>query len=293
MKLLLAGDSHGDANYMQRVLNRACHEDGIEAVIQMGDFGYGWAFSQRKGTGEKYDTFTAHVSKFAALADLPVYWLPGNHENYDALEELVARLEPQPNGTYEIEPNVFYIPRGTVLEFGGLKFLCCGGACSVDQAYRILGQSYWTQELITSADIDRCIDAGPVDVVLTHDFPWECTVIDRHLSPSWGEKAQRETIQGRMNVSAILNASGASNLFHGHLHLRYNEKIITASEKHVWVTGLACNFDDFGDAIFVLDTEGPRFTNAAFEFDPLPPCDRCGEMKGPTHVCQDLVYAFI
>ena len=251
---------------MQRVINRACHEDGVEAVVQLGDYGFGWGFSQRKVTGERYDTFSSHVSKFAQLAGLPVYWIDGNHEGHSALQELVASMEPQPNGTYEIEPSVFYIPRGLVMEFGGLKFLCCGGATSVDQNMRIPGKSWWPQELITDADVDRCIQAGPVDVVLTHDFPWECEIADRHLSPYWGEKAQHEVIQNRMKVSAILNASGASNLFHGHLHRRYNEKIVTISEKHVWVTGLACNNDVFEEAVYVLDTESPRFAGTQFQF---------------------------
>lgn len=253
MKLLLAGDSHGDVKYVEFVLRRAVRE-GCEAVVQLGDFGYGWKFGQRKVTGERFDKFSHHVSKLACQTGMPVLWLPGNHENYDALDEFVATHDPRPDGTYEIEPLVYYIPRGTVLEFDCVRFLCCGGATSVDQAYRTLGTSYWPQELINDDDVAKCIAAGPVDVVLTHDFPWECEILDRHLSPYWGEKAQREVIQNRMQVSSILNASGASSLFHGHLHIRYNEKIVTASEKEVWVTGLACNMDQFDDAVHVFDT---------------------------------------
>jgi len=254
VKLLLAGDSHGDANYMQKVINHACLLEA-DAIFQLGDWGLGFGLSQRKISGEQYDTFTYHVSKFATLVMCPVYFLPGNHENYDYLEQLLPTLKKRSNDTYELEPNVYFVPRGTIIEFGGIRFLVCGGATSVDQDYRTPHVSYWQQELITDEDVAKCKAAGPADVVLTHDFPIECTVIDRHLSPGWGEKAQREVIQNRTKVSEILDASGASFLFHGHLHKRYDEFIETASGNRVLVKGLACNMDYLEDAIYLLDTE--------------------------------------
>lgn len=253
MKILLAGDSHGNSPHMMNVFAHACRQDA-EMVIQLGDFGYGWGFSQRKGTGEKYDTFTSHVAKFAAMAEMPCYWIPGNHENYDALYKLVDSLAPAPDGTYEIEPDVFYVPRGLVLTFDGVRFLCCGGACSVDKKMRTNHVSWWSQEAITEDDVDICAAAGQCDVLLSHDFPWECNVVDRHLSPVWGDEAQANTMESRKKISRIAVAAGVRRIVHGHLHKKYNETI-EMNGRSVLVSGLNCDNTSMSESTLLVDTE--------------------------------------
>ena len=253
MNLLLAGDFHGNSTHAMNVFARAKRGEA-EAIIQLGDLGYGWRWGQRKITGEHYDEFMGHLSKFSKQHDIPLYWIDGNHENFDALEDLMEILTPQPDGTYQIEDNVFYIPRGTVLTFGGKTFLFCGGACSIDQGQRTMGVSWWPQEMIREENIEKCAEAGTVDMVVTHDFPIECDIIDRHLDPWWGIKAQHETIENRTNVSRILDASGAKRLIHGHLHIRYTEMIKTKSGRDVMVVGLDCDNKPMRDSTYLLDT---------------------------------------
>lgn len=260
MLILFAGDTHGDSTHAQNVAAHAARANA-DAVFQLGDYGYGYHWLQRKVTGDRYCKFTDNVSKFAKKSGVPWYWIGGNHENYDAIDEFMAELTPEPNGTYQVDEDVFYVPRGLVLCFGGKFFLCCGGACSIDQNYRIERErkkgykSYFPQELITQADIDRCEEAGRVDMVVTHDFPIECNIVDRHLNPAWGDVAQRQTIANRTNVSTILNASHANRLIHGHLHIRYTEVIETAIGKRVMVVGLDCNNTSMRDSTYLLDTE--------------------------------------
>ena len=170
----MAGDCHGNSTHVMNVVAHAKRADA-DAIIQLGDLGYGWRWGQRKITGEHFDEFTGNVSKFTKAAGIPFYWIDGNHENFNALEDLMEILPVQPDGTYEIEENVFYIPRGTVMCWDGKTFLCCGGACSIDQKMRTEHVSWWPQELITQKDIDKCAEAGKVDVVLTHDFPSNAT----------------------------------------------------------------------------------------------------------------------
>lgn len=248
-KLMLAGDSHGNISYMGGVYNRAQYSD-VDAIFQLGDFGYGRAFN-----GDGSDNFTDKVSRLAVLTGIPCYWLPGNHENYDALDALVHDMMPEIDGTYQIEPDVFYVPRGTVLQFGDKRVLCCGGATSVDQDYRILGKSYWKQELITYADIAKCAEAGKVDWLFAHDFPWECNIMDRHLDPQWGDKAQREVIENRQRISRILDTCGATEMFHGHLHIRYTERITTASGTRVKVRGMAADNNALDLATKIIEIE--------------------------------------
>lgn len=267
MKILLAGDWHGNSQHAQNVFAHAARV-GADAIIQLGDFGYGWAFSQRKVTGEKYDTFTDHVSKFAERTGVPCFWLPGNHENYDALEEVIASSRPKClDGTWEIADSVFYIPRGTLLEWGGVKFLCCGGAASVDKRARLDrmrhgdGDQWWAQEAITEGDVEKCKAQGRADVLLTHDFPIECEIIDRHLDPYWGEEAQQATIASRTKISGILANCDAKRLFHGHLHLYYSEMIwhphrfLTRDMHQTHVTGLQRDGYSIRETTYLFDTE--------------------------------------
>lgn len=257
----MAGDTHGNSQHMQNVFAHACRVEA-EIVFQLGDFGYGWGFSQRKGTGEKYDTFTDNVAKFVkrtggiATREIPCYWLPGNHENYDALDALVDTLDAQPDGTYEIEPSVFYVPRGTVLTLDGVRFLCCGGATSVDKKMRIPFVSWWEQEAITDEDVATCADAGTADVLLSHDFPWECNIVDRHLDDFWGVEAQINTEASRKRISQIAVNAGVRRIFHGHLHIKYNESI-ELNGQSVLVSGLDCDGNSMNSSTMLVDTEWP------------------------------------
>lgn len=261
MKILMAGDTHGNSSHTMNVFAHACRVDA-EMVFQLGDFGYGWAFSQRKGTGDRYDTFTGHVAKFAKRADMPCYWIPGNHENYDALEELIGGLTAEKDGTYQIEPSVFYVPRGTVLTFDDVRFLCCGGATSVDKKMRTNYVSWWQQEAITDEDVRTCAKAGQCDVLLSHDFPWECNIVNHHLDSFWGEEAQIGTEASRKKISQIAVAAGVRRIIHGHLHIKYNESI-EMNGRSVLVSGLDCDGNPMDSSTMLIDTQWPSIRGAA------------------------------
>ena len=255
-KILLAGDFHGNVAHAERVFARAHGE--ADAIVQLGDYGFGWDRENEKCN------FTAEIGAMAAAYAIPLYWIDGNHENFDFLEQTLAGLKPQEDGTYRLTDDpvgVFYIPRGTVLEWGGKRILCCGGAVSVDKRYRSNFVSWWWQEAITEDDVDKCADAGPADILLTHDFPWECNVVDRHLDPYWGEEANTNSSHNRMKVSTILDRCGAQQVFHGHLHIPYTEKIrspywdqnFPRSTRTVTVRGLDCDATSLVGSTHLLD----------------------------------------
>src|ERR1035437_4564727 len=252
-KLLIVGDLHAEKNDAKRVFKYA-QEVGADLVIQVGDFGMAFSITQYKGTGGKIECeFTHYVSELVKDFGIPLMWFDGNHSNFEFLQATLDKLTPETDGTYELYPNLFYIPRGTKLEFDGIKFLICGGAVSVDKKTRINFISWWKEEAITQADIDKCAEAGKVDVLLTHDLPLEVTVIDRHLDPYWGEEAARGTYQNRVAISEILKASGARLHLHGHLHFSYSEVIKIPHP--VKVIGLDKGDRPMHDCTFLFNTE--------------------------------------
>ncbi len=206
MKLLLAGDTHGDLEHVQ-YLNRMAVKTGCERVVQVGDFGY-WPHRE---------PFHERVSAAAGQAGLTWFWLDGNHENFDALEKAVdtEAASPQP-----MEEHLWYLPRASTWTWDGCRFLALGGAPSIDKVFRRKGTSWWEQELLTDAQVARAQAAGPADVMLTHDAPEEVwpTEIEPH-------KVDPLSKQHRMTVSTVVAAIQPRLLVHGHYHHRYSAKL--------------------------------------------------------------------
>ena len=249
MKIILAGDFHGNLFHAEQVFHHA-QGKGAEAIVQLGDFGFGWEFT-RSGACK----FTEQIGEMAAQHGVPLYWIDGNHENFDLLEQTLAGLTPQADGTYRLSADpvgVFYIPRGTVLEWDGQRILCCGGAVSIDKGRRRQGVSWWPQEPIGDSDVEKCFEAGPADILLTHDFPMECNIVDRHLDPYWGEEANANSQANRKRVSKILVGSDARRVFYGHLHISYEERIYPLGHE-VTVRGLDCDATTMRSSTFLLD----------------------------------------
>lgn len=221
MKILFAGDTHGNLQHVRNVFAHACRVEA-DIIFQVGDYGWGWDRTQFSGTGGKIEChFTHKVAELAKDTGIPFYWIDGNHENFDFLEAVIGDLFPASDGTYQLYPGVFYVPRGTVLTFDSVRFMCVGGACSVDRLDRVPGRSWWPQETLTDADVDKALKAGNADVLVSHDAPFESKIVDKHLNPYWGQQAVEDTYTNRHRLSMILNKCNASMVIHGHLHFHY------------------------------------------------------------------------
>jgi predicted phosphodiesterase len=117
----------------------------IEAVVILGDLGLYEPFLKRY--------FRARTPPPAR----PLFFIEGNHEDYDSFERLVARYTDV----------LTHLPRGQVRKLGRTRFLCIGGAQYMD--------AHLTPErsVIRPEDIARCLEHPPetVDIVLSHDCP--------------------------------------------------------------------------------------------------------------------------
>lgn len=259
-KILLAGDTHGSISHVRNVFAAACRQEA-ELIIQVGDYGYGWKFKQFKGTGGKLeDEFTHAVSELAEDTKIPFFFIDGNHENFDKLYEFPV----SDSGLRHIAPSVSHVSRGTMLYAYNCRILCCGGALSIDQGHRTLGKSYWAQEEITKEDVERCAQAGPADVLLTHEAPAESSIIDRHLTDRWPKELTERSYKQRMLVSEILRNSKARFQFHGHHHVRWDWK----SPEGVSVRGLSRDGEPISQSTFLLDTDEIPMLGSGYGTDP-------------------------
>lgn len=211
MRIVFAGDIHGNNDHLEWVMTEAAAR-GADLVYSVGDFGY-WP---HYASGQD---FLRLAYDLADELDLPLLWIPGNHENWNRIDDLVAK-----HGTHAPIPTppkrlprhipddlVRVVPRGCVVEFNGVRLLGFGGAWSVDWAQRVKGKSWWPQECITPAMVDALADE-PVDILVTHEAPQGPAI-------SYKDDIVQSVLQ-RDLVSEIVAKTTPSLVVCGHHHVR-------------------------------------------------------------------------
>jgi Icc-related predicted phosphoesterase len=158
MGIIYLGDIHGEMGVFDRLRPALAPDD---VIIQVGDFGI--------------DPLTAIEwdEAYGGTYPCPVYFIDGNHENFDVIE-MWSKDE-----VTEIAKGLFYIPRGMVLNIKGQRIGFLGGGPSIDKYWRIVGRSWWPQELITPNDVTKLVcNVGnePLDVLVTHVAPLNLNV---------------------------------------------------------------------------------------------------------------------
>ena len=241
-RVLIVGDLHGDDTFTSKCFGEA-HKKSADAILQVGDFGH-WPRNGKCG-------FEGCVARCTVNYGITFYWLPGNHENYDSIDQ----FEPGPDGTTQVAHNVFYLPRGYSWDWNGKKFLACGGAISIDQYHRTLGKDWWPQEQIQPKDLEACYNVGKVDYLFTHEAPFEkiSDIDDRYTSKWLGESMENNCLWQRKAVGSIIDICQPSEMFHGHHHVRYDRDFSTSGGV-CKVHGLGANVGRSVDlATYLLD----------------------------------------
>lgn len=273
-RILLAGDTHGQIWQIDYLIEQVKRFD-VDAIIQLGDFGY-WEHTY-EGVG-----FLKLLEEALAEVDIPFYWLDGNHENHPLLwyrylgivsdntirQQKLQRLskyldnnygntphqiEISPEGFARMREHLWYIPRGTSWTWHDKKFLAVGGAFSIDRNQRRIGQSYWFEETITDDDVERAISQEHCDIMLSHDAP-QGVAIEAIFGRSGKHYTQSpESEANRRKVRKIVDEVKPSHLYHGHYHFYYYQDLTVAFGNHrVKVKGLGCDGMD-GDSFTVID----------------------------------------
>lgn len=221
---LMAGDTHGDIFHV-RFLFALAEVRRSDVIVQLGDFGY-WEHDTERG--ERYLNGVADMSQKTGI---PFFWIDGNHENHELLR---LNYGPDESGFWPIRDGLFYIPRGHRWTWSGKTFLGLGGAYSIDIDTRTEGVSWWREEEITYAEATKAMEGGKVDIMLTHDKPFES-------KPTWNRKAYERCYPNQKMVSMVMKEVHPAYLFHGHLHFRYDDKVTLDDGWEVNVHGIASN----------------------------------------------------
>jgi hypothetical protein len=173
-------------------------------LLQVGDFGW-------------YPWNVARWMTVAAALDHDVFVVDGNHECHDDLPH-------DAEGPVQLATRLWFVPRGTVLEWGGLRIGCLGGAASIDRAKRTEGVDWFAAENLRERDIARAAAWSAIDLMVTHTPPeW---LIQRHITVR-DRLAQGLPVDfvdpNAAMVERLWYQHGCPPLISGHLHRHITE----------------------------------------------------------------------
>lgn len=207
------GDVHGLVFHCLALLATWQRESGrrLDAVVQLGDMGAYPNTNRTDAASRSYlalDPAQADFSRLlkadGALAEHlhrmreqfvgPIYFLRGNHEDFDYLRRLPL---DNASGTARVDDFDLYryVPDGTVVRLAGLRVAFLGGIETERPDDRTIHEDAYRSLM------DQ--DAGSVDVLATHDPPYGIGVGHRgQISGSRLVTALIERVQPAFHLSA-------------------------------------------------------------------------------------------
>jgi Icc-related predicted phosphoesterase len=200
-EILICGDWHGNHVWAKKIIEVA-HAEGFNKIIQVGDFGV-WP-------GKEGREYLLILSRFLMKKKVNLYFVPGNHEDYNQIDEWNETLPKNRDGHIEVEPNLFYAGKVNSWEWEGKKFASVGGAYSIDRKWRRLNESWWRQETLTDEEENAAVDLGKVNYLFSHDCPSYHPF--KHLKVDYDSEIHRQ------RMTRIGKALQPYIWFHGHMH---------------------------------------------------------------------------
>ena len=234
----LVGDTHANTGWFAAVIKEMA-ADGIKVIVQLGDFGWWPSHS-----------FAWKISRTAVALGVDVLFLDGNHEHHPHLRNTAREADPdyeQSARPVQLHPRLWYLPRGSVWEWNNKRFMALGGASSIDQHLRVEGKSWFADEVPSDEDLQRAINNGPAEVLLTHDYP----ALGYGLASTMNvpDDLQRISRDVQDQLATVAKAIKPKLVVHGHWHHRYS-----TTRDGVVIEGLDCDGTTQAAVVLNLDT---------------------------------------
>lgn len=243
----IAGDWHGDTAWGVQAIERFAQK-GIHLILHCGDFNI-WT------PGSMGDFYLARISTALDDADSFLMVTLGNHEDYDRIEGF-PEVPGLPGTVYPPgHPRILIPSRGYRWEWNKKTFISVSGGATVDRMHRVLGESYWEQELLTDDEVDLIVKGGRADIMISHDAPVDVDVVGSHRSGSMVESFTRPQ---RERMKTVFDAVRPSLHFFGHYHVSYDQVNVlrVRGENEYYQARNICMDKEFSDGnMGILDLE--------------------------------------
>jgi hypothetical protein len=190
--LILMGDIHGDYEPIRQLMKE--WKPGTPmAVLQLGDFGF-------------YNS----CLKSWPNPPFPVYAIDGNHEYFPIIRHYTE--------VSEVRPNLFFVPRGSIIELMGYKIGCCGGGFSIDKAFREEHYTWFRDEEVLNKHIEPLLNAD-VDFLVTHSPPE--SIIRRNFPPldaDYWRLPRNWKDTSAATIEILYQKHNRTRMYCGHMH---------------------------------------------------------------------------
>lgn len=250
-RVLLVGDTHGNAHWWQGVVVVVADRLGVDAIVQVGDFGY-WPGSF---DGDAY-------LELVRAAPVPVLFIDGNHENHPALRHDSGYPNRHP---VSLGGSLWYLPRGSQVNIAGMSVLAVGGARSIDRAHRRAGTSWFWEEAVDADDL-AAISGLKADILLAHDAPagWDIPGLLPDPALPWDWRLERPACEEhRSRLREALDILQPKIVVHGHYHQAYDLER-AESWGPLRVAGLSEDGTPGAFATLTADVDGPRLRRVSW-----------------------------
>lgn len=220
MRIFILGDTHCHTTFMKDMGEKAVELE-CDVIMQVGDFGHWPAGTDPDIRFAVSSSTDKEFKKVCAKIPIPVYFIAGNHEDWDSLERYTENRE----GAINISENVTYMPTGHSWEWDGVKFLAVGGAYSIDKDLRVEGIDWFPQEMITDEEVELCSAVGKVDVIFSHDTPARTDMVLEFAKTGKIFQNIGDSNFNREQLERVVQATQPSRLYHGHWHLDWVQNV--------------------------------------------------------------------
>ena len=277
VRIGVAGDWHGNRRWALRCVE-AMAEAGVGELYQLGDFGI-WP-------GPSGRTYLAELEAALAPHAMTLFVTPGNHEDYDQINEVSAVDRGHDIGAVQwITEHIALLPRGHRWQRNGWAMLSLGGAPSLDRWSRRKGVDWWDAEMITDEDLARVVESGPADVMLTHDAPDArfstpaVAAILRSNPVGWPSRALRYAAKGKARMTTAFLAVQPTLFLHGHFHVK-DEAWVEHFQHPTRVVSLHCDGEPEGNLVVVALPVRASGEQPGVEWVPVAAAARHPEVPG-------------
>lgn len=222
------GDIHGDFGALNTFINkqirqnkslraiaadwRARGEDLEAIILQCGDFAFYWP-------GCNNDRAIQNEISFLKSGLVTIYWCAGNHEDHDRLDSLFSENSPACSSNIaEVGKGIYFCRFGATLNLAAeTTVLFAGGAESTDKSERVAHLSWWPQEGVSNADLDRLNDVSRVDIVISHTAPAAFN-LDSQMAKQWWNTSYHLEEASRYMLDEVLEKYHPREWYFGHFH---------------------------------------------------------------------------
>ena len=140
-RVFITGDKHGTFTPLFGLAEKTVlYESDI--LIIAGDAGYVWNKSYKNNIDSLQQIFPGQIA-----------FIDGNHENHALLNSMEVSIW---NGgkVHLAGERIIHLMRGEIYSIYGRNYFTFGGARSVDKDRRVEGESWWSEEEPTKAEIE-------------------------------------------------------------------------------------------------------------------------------------------